>query len=397
MWKINYIFLLVIWNVKANPSFQSSNKKTLYTDYIVIQYIYYTRIALGEPYQSFLTEIDLEKNYSCFNSYSYKLNISKTLKNHGVSTVPIENISYYTDYCEDDLRFISINTPGSEISLQNKIKNFPFFLVDYEMGIIRDSFSLNFHTLNSINSTINSLYKNEIIDRRIFYMIPDNETRGKLIFGDISNDYLINNYHKASCKVTNPENSTRWGCTLNEFSLEVEDKVFSTKRGEFSYFITNERDIFAPHSFLGFLNETLLKLEPWKSKCQFGHYYKMNKIKCDCSLLKVPIKMKFAIGRYIFELNQLLENTLGLCFLILRFKPKDTNEWIIGNWFISNYISGFDYDNQEISFYSKQEFKTINIQDISNYIFPIIIINLILLLLTSLLNFYHYYRYIHQK
>ena len=127
MWKINYIFLLVIWNVKANPSFQSSNKKTLYTDYIVIQYIYYTRIALGEPYQSFLTEINLEKNYSCFNSYSYKLNISKTLKNHGVSTVPIENISYYTDYCEDDLRFISINTPGSEISLQNKIKNFPFF------------------------------------------------------------------------------------------------------------------------------------------------------------------------------------------------------------------------------------------------------------------------------
>lgn len=397
MWKINYIFFLLIWNVKANQLFQQGNKKTFYTDYMVIQYIYYIRVAVGEPYQSFLTEINLEKNYSCFNTYSYKLYISKTLKNHGVSMVPIENITYYTDYCEDFLRFIPVNVSGSDISLQNRIKDFPFFLVEYEMGNVGNNLGLGFYTSNSINSTINSLYKRDIIDKRIFYLIPDDETKGKLIFGDISNDYLINNYHKASCKVVGSENSTKWGCDLKEFTLQVENKVFSTKRSEISYFLTNERDIFAPHNVLNFLNETLFKLEPWKSKCEFGHYYRMNKIKCDCSLKKLPVKMKFAIGHYIFEFNELLEDTLGICFLILRFKPKDTNEWIIGNWFISNYVSGFDYDNKEISFYSKEEFKKFDIKELSNYILPFILINITFLLLTSLLNCYHFYSHINQK
>ena len=367
---IIYLFFLI----------QSTLSKNIIVDYHYIDYKMYIRLAVGEPYLSFLGQIDIEKNYSTFTTYSYKHNFSTTLNNHGISKIPIEGITYYTDLCEDNIRLLPYDIKSEDISKQPRIPGFYFYLIDHEMVDTYEIISLSFHSEHSL---IDLLYKNNVINKRVFSILPmPKKDKGNIIFGE----YSMPHQYKAILPVNQKYNNNTWGSDLKQFRLVVQGKEYSYDIHNYSYFQTNIRDIYAPHSFLGFLNETILSLPGWKENCEFGHYYKVNKIKCDCSLIKDPIKMRFVFGKYIFDTDEIFETSLNLCFFILRFKPVNDNQWIIGNWFLKKFPSSFDYDHSQITFYNEQPFEIIN--NDSTLLKGILNVNVVILMICLVINIY---------
>ena len=162
----------------------STLSKNIIVDYHYIDYKMYIRLAVGDPYLSFLAQIDLERNYSALTTYSYKHNVSKTLINHGVGKTPIEGITYYTDLCEDSIRILPYDIKSEDISMQPRIPGFYFYLIDHEMIDAYEIISLSFHSEHSL---IDLLYKNKVINKRVFSILPmSKKDRGTIIFGEYS-------------------------------------------------------------------------------------------------------------------------------------------------------------------------------------------------------------------
>ena len=248
---------------------------------------------------------------------------------------------------------------------------------------------LPFKFNNSKVSMVHSLVGQKKISNPSFsVLIKGNNEKGSIFFGGVPEN-LIKNKYVAKCNVSNQ--FATWSCDLSKVMIidkETGDVYHYYTRFR-SSFDLGEYKILAPKDFIDFLKLTYFKERLEKGHCNFiprdtGDYFH-----CICSFFKQLPDVKFFFSNKEITLNmkQLFEsygkNSNGeddLCDLYIIPNIGNPKEWVFGVGFLKNYITKFDYEKREVSFYSDIPFDSANIDRGSLLFLKLLYLLLILLL-----------------
>ena len=253
---------------------------------------------------------------------------------------------------------ISSNLRIGEKHQNLTIKDFPVYFIPrmkfnnfYEYGCF--GFASYFNDDNF--SILHQLKRQSLINNLSFGFDIKNYNDKSLSYfylGGIPNDRLILYPNKANIKIL--PNTHEWRVSLPKIQIMYGNKII----GEYSnthnnYFNTYHNKILVPDDFLLFLFENAFKEYFANNTCSFHNNSQNQYIECD--YFKVgnyfPV-ISFNIGKYLFKLNKkdLFE---GNMFNIQRNYIDDGRGFLIGSCFIGKYITLFDMEKREITFYYK--------------------------------------------
>ena len=302
------------------------------------------------------SQIGTKNNVAFYTSLDLASQFTYTTRSQlGVSNLPTDNLIgsfmekiYNTEYdisqYRDSLYFIYFS---------EKTIDFSYYVFDFKKNKgIGSGYGFAFKFRDESFSIVHQLYNKGYIEKRSFGIGEFNHIieEGEVFFGGISDEEGYNKKYKGKCKVKN-EFST-WSCSLQ--SVRIGNEIFDTSQ-HYMYFQTSISYIYAPKSFMIFLNDTLAK--------KAGEYCDMRENEntlqfiCDNEILDVLPNLYFNFNgvRFDIPLDVLFDEGLGtLTFHIVYDEriTKDDNTWIFGNYFLYQYATYFDYDDQSISFFS---------------------------------------------
>ena len=178
--------------------------------------------------------MDKQKN---LKNDTFKYHLKENCTFNGVGTLPCDLIS-------------------DKISVSDRNVHFDdFYFFQVNESTLYDFESLSF--ANKINdqrlSLVYQFYKQGLIDNPSFGFLSTNFGNGNLILGKFNNTIISQNRYSASCPVVKEKNT--WGCELNK--IIIGDKEY--RNYDYSYFVVDERKIFAPRKFFTFLKEKIMK------------------------------------------------------------------------------------------------------------------------------------------
>lgn len=254
-----------------------------------------------------------------------------------------------------------------------------------------ESIFLPFKFNNPKVSMVHSLIEQKKISNPSFSVLvkSNNDEKGSIFFGGVPEN-LIKNKYVYRCNVS--KEFPTWSCDLSK--VMVIDKetgdVYHYYNRFHSSFDLGEFKILAPRDFIDFLKLTYFKDRLENGHCNFipretGDYFH-----CICSFFKQLPDVKFFFNNKEITLNmkQLFEiygngsiDENYLCDLYIIPNIVNPKEWVFGVNFLKNYITKFDYEKREVSFYSDTPFET-GIIEKGNSIFLKILYLLIILLLS---------------
>ena len=211
-------------------------------------------------------------------------------------------------------------------------------------------FAYRFH--DESFSLIHQLYNNCKISKKAFAIgeYHQKEEYGLLYFGGLPEEEIRGKGFQGKCKV-NKELVT-WSCQLNR--VDILGNSYSPNKEEM-LFQTNYKFISVPKSFLMFLNFTVFQKS--YGYCFYKEYDSLETFKCVNTYLPSLPNITFIFDDYafiipMFELfvhsNEISESAIVYDHLIIN----NNNTWVFGNYFLSKYVTLFDYDEPSITFYS---------------------------------------------
>ena len=333
--------------------------------------------------------INQQVDASYFSKRLHK--ISLNIK--GTDALMINNSQYTRYHLNEKIAFSNVNSTICYYSLVEPPVNNPYY-----NGI---SFSLDYY--NESFSIMHQLKKDKKIEHMVYAFTPTISAVGYFYIGGIPND-TINNRHrnKGKCKV----NGGQWGCSLTSvyFSNDNSNKQYKYVNKNKMIFQSGYRAIYAPSSFFNHMKDTFLKPFFDNKSCYVKDYYFYNCRLIECEnkteiYTSLPTYIHFTIEHYIYSFpmkhlydikSDMFNPTGYIRIYIVESKSKEEKDvWILVGGFIMNYISIFDYDNREVTFYSddmKQSMiikATSKVVSIFNMISVISLLNILMLLLKN--------------
>ena len=328
----------------------------------------------GNSTKSHNIEIKLDKDYTHFFRLAYPAELPEG---------PIITV-YHSGYCTN------ISTVEDTITLNNDTQKLKYSFYIFHYDVFPRSLGFGYKFENNSFSIVHSLKKKGYIDRLIFSFVPlkpniRNEEVGSMYFGALPKE-IVSNKYKAQCKVSD---EIAWNCKLNEVWIDN----YQYKNNYYMKFSTDFIS-FIPTDFFLFLKRSIFGIG-------YNLYFSSdsNSIYCDKQYIKkFNSTISFIIGDYnfTFRLRDLFACNIEkpyVCQFMLYNNEKIPNQWIIGNHIWSQYITSFDYEQGQISFYSNTPLEKIHHSEIpqkEKIQYTIILLTIFILIL---MNFYLFFIY----
>lgn len=142
-----------------------------------------------------------------------------------------------------------------------------------------------------------------------------------------------------------------WSCRLNKVDI-LGNSYYPNN--EDMLFQTNYKFISVPKLFLMFLNFTVFQKS--YGYCFYKEYDSLERFKCVNTYLPSISNITFIFDDYAFTIpmfelfvhsNEISESAIVYDPLIIN----NNNTFVFGNYFLSKYVTLFDYDEPSITFY----------------------------------------------
>ena len=162
-------------------------------------------------------------------------------------------------------------------------------------------------------------YKQGLIDNPSFGFLSTNFGNGNLILGKFNNTIISQNRYSASCPVVKEKNT--WGCELNK--IIIGDKEY--RNYDYSYFVVDERKIFAPRKFFSFLKEKIMKPFIMNQTCELFELGRSSYFECQCESIMKMDNFNFVLGNHSidFSIDKLIyKQSQRKCLLLIEENIK---------------------------------------------------------------------------
>ena len=219
-------------------------------------------------------------------------------------------------------------------------------------------------------SFINQLYFNELIYHRVFTQSFSNNDRGTISFGEIPKE-IVNNYKKyGRCPALNKEingkmyKNRKWECQVNGIyfgDVYNETYVLNLDNARVSFFSFRKRALIPIEIFDYFEKNYFHELIQTK-KCERALIGKYDTIKCKDQIIEAP-KINIIYGDWVMSLppdKLFIYKKETKSYEFLFYHKKDFESWSLGRPVVRLFHMVYDYQNQEIGFYSENNVLYIN-------------------------------------
>ena len=332
-------------------------------------------MAVGNTTYSIYVDIDLVQNKTWFSKRRFDESVLFSDKNKGITEITIKNKKYTFNIVKDKWKF-----------REDKIEvDFTFLFLNQELLNSIDIVSFAYK-MDDEYSIIQSLYNNHHIEKRSFAITKIEQSyQISMYFGGIPIEQIG---IQKSLKCPVQANYPTWGCILNQISFNS-NKIFPKHINEYAYFQTNIYPILAPEDFFDYIYENVFYNQFKEKLCFYDQEDNKKIIVCYCNSTSNFPGMYFHFGNGSLYLdNEILFHHYyrDQCSFIIEknyIDNENDKKWIFGNVFLLLFDNLFDYDNNEITFYSKDKIFDLNKGGFyCNKV--IVIVNIILLLASNI-------------
>lgn len=249
------------------------------------------------------------------------------------------------------------------------INPFYFYYIDEHQTVYEeDCISLKYKYKDEKFSIIHQLKKQNTIKSLSFGLSKIDSIKGYLFFGGIPNSEIerTKRKHIGKCKVN--LQSDNWGCDLQYIIVNNKSELLFVNKYP-TFFDVLDSKIIIPNDFFTFLEKNFFSSLINESKCSKVIVSDKNWIECLTKFLPEKMNITFIINNLLFNFNvhDLFTINEKKSFFNLITHSKYENQWIFGNFFFEKYITLFDYENNDITFYSENPFLKYNNNDINSY------------------------------
>ena len=220
------------------------------------------------------------------------------------------------------------------------------------------------------HSFINQLFFNGLIYHKVFTQNFEDDKNGIITFGEIPKE-IINNYKNyGRCSALNIEKdgktykNRKWECAIDGiyFGDVYEDKyVFKLKNTRTSFFSFRKRALVPKDIFNFFVNNYFGELIR-KNICGRVLRGKYDTIAC-LEEIKVGPRINLMFGDWAMSIpidKYMVYKKSTKSFEFIFYNKKNFEHWSLGRPVVRLFHMVYDYQNQEIGFYSKKNVKYIN-------------------------------------
>lgn len=214
-------------------------------------------------------------------------------------------------------------------------------------------------------SIVHRLYTHRDISHLAFGFSKYLTYRGYLYLGGLPKEETKSQY-ETKCKVKNDD--FYWGCNL-QYAYFGDSKYDMYINTNYSKFSTNHFNIYAPVTFLTYMKNTVFKDMIERKKCSFMNTNMYHFFHCDCDTIDKFPDLHFVFEGKVFTVKMvnLFEvydpSAMGVeyCEFLISKNNINEDQWSFGVIFLQNYASNFDYETNEITFYSNRQFKSFKV------------------------------------
>lgn len=219
-------------------------------------------------------------------------------------------------------------------------------------------------------SFINQLYWNGLIYHRVFSQNFNDDTQGTITFGEIPKE-IINNYKKyGRCPALNKEidgkfyKNRKWECQLDGIffgDVYNETYVYYLDNARVSFFSFRKRAL-VPLEIFDYFEKNYFNELIQNEKCERKIVGKYDTIKCKKQIIEGP-KINFIYGDWVMSLP------IGKLFAYKKdsesyefmfYHKNNFENWSFGRPVVRLFHMVYDYQNQEIGFFSEKNVLYIN-------------------------------------
>lgn len=260
------------------------------------------------------------------------------------------------------------------------LTQYPFYVInEYDMPIF-DSFPLGYFDYK--NTTLRKksplyLMYNEGIFNKISFGLEFHSNEAKLHLGGIPLSSLIKWPYKTSCTIYKDNSISTWGCMLNTISIDA----ITYDVNEYAFIQSNIQWMFLPKDIV---EDAIIKKvygEYIKSlRCKRDDDDSIPRIMCNCSIKNELPNVVLVYGgiKFTFTPDDYFEEYVNnKCINLISYITEEDElqslkyKIIFGIPFWKKYMSYFNYETGEITFYSNKPFDDNN--NNIKYIYYIII------------------------
>jgi hypothetical protein len=154
----------------------------------------------------------------------------------------------------------------------------------------------------------------------------------------------------------------QWGCKLNNVYIVdnyTQTNVLKYHNTYSMKFEANNGDIYAPRDFMEKLNKTLFEDLVNNDKCFYDNYHpELIQIGCGfmaklTALVNKTIQFEIEGTIYSMDLINMFAYFDSYKGFEISENPTNANEWVLGGYFLKKYITEFNSDHKQITFYTK--------------------------------------------
>lgn len=353
------LFILFIQNVKSSDRIITLTLSESYDTYDII--LYSKSIGVNKDFE---IDMSLDFMWSTFKSFQ-KNNEHPIYDNLIINGNTYQGCLSSTTFLLDD----------------NEIVDYPLYFIDDRTLFTYDSFPLAFKFVNESHSFIHYLYQRNIIDRRGFIFFFDFPKQDAVLYiGDVPEEIKKDKY-SISIDVNKKYNT--WGNKLN--LIQFEDHSFTVN--SYVYFQANMNSTYVPLAFMYYLRNTLFAKYLQNKECVVNPNpanFEPESFYCNCTVIDSFPNITMILNgiEFVFTKDELFQYRSNRCYFSIKYDRDYKSGWVLGISFLSKYLTYFNYDKSEITFYSNFPFvihKEYYSREVTSYIITIAkVISLIL-------------------
>ena len=219
------------------------------------------------------------------------------------------------------------------------------------------------------HSFINQLYWNGLIYHRVFTKNYNSNEQCTITFGEIPKE-IVNNYKKyGRCPALNKEvngkfyKNRKWECEINGIYFgDIYNETYVFELNARASFFSFRKRALVPQDIFDFFEKNYFYGLIQSKKCERVIIGKYDTIKCKKQIIEGP-KINLIYGDWVMSLpiDKLFtynKNTESYEFMF--YHKQNFENWSLGRPVVRLFHMVYDYQNQEIGFYSEKNVLYIN-------------------------------------
>lgn len=360
---MNYIlfFIFIYTGYTVNKIYSQTNGNNAPDD----EYIYLEISNIDVAYQGYIDfSVPSKKHYFHYNMeipFSY---VTKYSVNQGYfQTSDIDFSSKINVSLFNNEQLIAHTLKSSmyfsKIKTNPKLEKFTFLF--FPTTAVADTLSLAHNFISDEYNLIERLYKENIITKRKFSFYINSAFTGELILGEIPSSIKSKFKYKSQCNVVKQNKENIWSCNLDSIKIKGgKDKLdinyYVQKDNKISYFQTTDKSIKVPRYFFDYINETIFTEYLNKNICNSHTIGLKHFFKCECEeTYPFPtFYFEFEGMTIVLDRDMIFQDYITVCyFQIETWDDLSNNEWVFGIPVFKMFIPEFNFDEEVITFYSK--------------------------------------------